>query len=497
MPLKETIHTDYLLIGAGIMSATLANLLHELTPEKSITVLEKLDKAGQESSDTWNNAGTGHSALCEFNYTPRGKDGKIDIKKALTIYEQFEITKQYWSYLLKKGTLKDVKSFLNQVPHVSFVSGEADVAFLQERYSKLSKHHFFKPMQYSEDREVIKQWMPLVINGRDENEKVAATFANWGTDVNYGALTIEILDNLSTQENVKIHTQHEVLKLKRNEANHWVVKVRNLVTGKKLRYEAPFVFIGAGGASLLLLEKSGIPEGKIYGGFPVSGEWLKCTNKEVIEQHYTKVYGKAKVGAPPMSVPHLDTRYTDEGKSLLFGPYAGFSSKFLKSGSYLDLINSISFDNVLPMIKAGWDNKDLTKYLIGQVLQSQDDRIQALRDYYPDVKAEDWQLEVAGQRVQVIKKDVKKGGVLEFGTEVVTSADGSLSALLGASPGASTAAPIMLKLLNTCFHELMKQPNIKAKLEEIFPSYGMSLKDDEQLYISLHQKIDETLGIIH
>ncbi|MBX9449152.1 MAG: malate dehydrogenase (quinone) [Taibaiella sp.] len=493
--MKKIIKTDVVLIGAGIMSATLATLLKELQPDLDIHIIERLDAPALESSDAWNNAGTGHSALCELNYTPELEDGTVDTRKAIQIYQQFELSKQFWTYLCTRGGIRDAKAFIHTVPHVSFVKGEKDVAFLRKRYQALVTHPYFRGLLYSEQHAALEEWMPLVMKGRAPGEPVAATYAGWGTDVNFGALTRAMFRRLEAMDHVRVRTAHEVEDLKRRDRQEWQVKVKNVTTGETKYYEAPFVFIGAGGASLLLLEQSGIPEGKYYGGFPVGGQWLKCTNPQVIRQHHAKVYGKASVGAPPMSVPHLDTRYVDEGKALLFGPYAGFSSKFLKHGSPADLWHSLSFDNILPMLQAGWDNMDLTRYLIGQVTQSRGKRVEALLEYYPEAKAGDWTLEIAGQRVQVIKKDKETGGVLEFGTEIVHAADGSLAALLGASPGASTAAAIMLEVLQKCFAQQYTDNGWKEKLEEIFPSTGLTLPDDEDKFLAIQERCHQVLQL--
>jgi malate dehydrogenase (quinone) len=235
------------------------------------------------------------------------------------------------------------------------------------------------------------------------------------------------------------------------------------------------VFVGAGGYALGLLQKSGIPEIRGFGGFPVSGKWLRTDNPAVVAKHSAKVYGKASVGSPPMSVPHLDTRIVDGKASLLFGPYAGFSPKFLKSGSIFDLLASIRWHNIIPMIAAGASNLSLVKYLIGQLAASEKTKFAALAEFFPDADPADWYGMVAGQRVQVIKKDAAKGGVLQFGTEVVASADGSIAGLLGASPGASTAVPIMLGLLEKCFPDRLAEwrPTIK----KMVPSYGTQLSD--------------------
>lgn len=486
--------TDVVLIGAGIMSATLGVLLKELQPDLSIEIFERLDVAAAESSDAWNNAGTGHSAFCELNYTPQKKDGSVDTSKAISIAESFEVSKQFWSFLIQNRLIDSPESFIKSIPHMSFVWGEENVDYLRKRYEELQKSHLFKGMTYSEDRAQLDEWIPLVMEGRDKNEKVAATRMTLGTDVNFGALTRMMFNNLKTKENVSLYFNHDVKKLRKINGL-WEIKVRDEQTGKRRVVKAKFVFIGAGGGSLPLLEKSDIPEGKGFGGFPVSGQWLKCTNPEVIERHDAKVYGKAAVGSPPMSVPHLDTRMIDGKKALLFGPYAGFSTRFLKNGSLLDLPLSIKANNILPMISAGLDNIPLTKYLINQVRQSSDERLDALREYLPNARMEDWKLETAGQRVQVIKKDAEHGGILEFGTEVVSAADGSIAALLGASPGASTAVSIMINLLERCFPEQLKTQEWQQKLRKMVPSFGQSLAEDGELCEKLRIQTTHALNL--
>jgi malate dehydrogenase (quinone) len=472
---------DVVLIGAGIMSATLGVLLKELQPDWTIEVFERLEGAAAESSDAWNNAGTGHAAFCELNYTPQLADGSIETVKALKICESFDVSRQFWAFLVRKGFLSSPREFIRSVPHMSFVWGEANVEYLRKRHAALTDSPLFEGMAYSEDPQHLAQWMPLVMEGRDPNQKVAATRMEAGTDVNFGALTRQMFARLKDTPGVSLHFGHDVTNLRQNDDTSWRVQVRDKVSGSAREVTAKFVFIGAGGGSLPLLLKSGIPEGKGFGGFPVSGQWLKCTNPDVIARHEAKVYGKASVGSPPMSVPHLDTRVIDGQKALLFGPYAGFTTKFLKQGSLTDLPFSIKPSNIVPMLSVGRDNIPLTKYLIDQVRQSPDDRLAALRDFFPNARKEDWELEVAGQRVQVIKKDPKRGGVLEFGTEVVSSEDGSIAALLGASPGASTTISIMLTLMRKCFPERMESSQWQQKLGEMIPSHGQSLAEDAEL----------------
>lgn len=477
---KKT-EVDVVLIGGGIMSATLGTLINELSPDIHIEIIERLDVVAAESSDAWNNAGTGHSALCELNYTPEQPDGSVKIDKAISIAEQYEISKQFWSYLVEKNIIKNPGHFIRKVPHMSAVFGERDVNFLKTRFETLTKNNLFKGMEYTEDKALLSNWIPLMMEGRDPAEPMAATKMDIGTDVNFGALTRDLINYLDAKENIKLSLNQEVKDIDREDDGRWEVEVKDLKTGQKREILAKFVFIGAGGHSLLLLEKSGIPEAKGYGGFPVGGQWLRCNNEEIIKSHHAKVYGKASVGAPPMSVPHLDTRYIDGKQALLFGPYAGFSTKFLKKGSYFDLPASIKLSNIRPMLSAGLDNLPLTKYLITEVMKKPQDKLDALKQFMPTAKMEDWQIEKAGQRVQVIKKDPKHGGILEFGTEVVSSADGSIAALLGASPGASTSVAIMIALLKRCFPERAKSDAYRKKLREMIPSWGKKLNDDQAL----------------
>jgi malate dehydrogenase (quinone) len=484
--------TDVILIGAGVMSATLGSLLKELAPEWEIKVFEKLATPGEESSNEWNNAGTGHAALCELNYTPEKSDGSIDISKAIKVNEQFQLSRQFWSYLVKSNLIRNPHEFIMPIPHMSLVEGEKNVTFLQNRFKALSTIPLFQGMEYSEDPEKLKEWLPLVMEGRTSNEPIAATKIDSGTDVNFGALTRMLFEHLK-RKNVELNYKHSVKDIKRASDGSWEVKVKNLDSGQVESHYAKFVFIGGGGGSLPLLQKTGIPESKNIGGFPVSGLFLVCNNPEVVEQHHAKVYGKAKVGAPPMSVPHLDTRFIDNKKSLLFGPFAGFSPKFLKTGSNLDLISTVKPNNVTTMLAAGMKEMALTKYLIEQVMLSHEKRMEELREFIPNAKSEDWGMVVAGQRVQVIKDTEAGKGTLQFGTEVVSASDGSVAALLGASPGASTAVHVMLEVLEKCFPEQMFK--WKTKIEEMIPSYGVSLVDNPELFQEIHASTAETLGL--
>ncbi|WP_127529498.1 malate:quinone oxidoreductase [Paenibacillus kobensis] len=485
--------TDVILIGAGIMSATLGALLKELNPEWEITVFERRAIAGEESSNEWNNAGTGHSSLCELNYTTEKSDGSIDISKAIKVNEEFQVSKQFWSYLVNSKLIRNPRDFIVPVPHMSFVQGEKDVKFLKKRFEALSSNPLFQGMEYSDDPAKLKEWIPLMMKDRNVDQPIAATKSDAGTDVNFGALTRMMFDHLKSK-NVGIQFNRNVDDIKRAGDGSWELKIRDVGTGTVERHKAKFVFIGGGGGSLHLLQKSGIEEGKGVGGFPVSGLFMVCQKPEVVKQHNAKVYGKAPVGAPPMSVPHLDTRMIDKKESLLFGPFAGFTPKFLKFGSMFDLVKSVKPHNLLTMMAAGVKNVPLTTYLIKEVMQSKEKRMNALREFVPNAKSEDWDLLVAGQRVQIIK-DTEAGGkgTLQFGTEVISAADGSIAALLGASPGASTAVSVMLEVIEKCFPQQLKA--WEPKIKEMIPSYGVKLTQNPELIQEIMSNSARTLGL--
>ncbi|QAY71529.1 malate dehydrogenase (quinone) [Xylanimonas protaetiae] len=450
--LNPTDDVDVVLIGGGIMSATLGTLLQQLEPTWTIRLYERLDDVALESSNPWNNAGTGHAALCELNYTPERKDGTIDISKAVKINEQFEVSREYWHHLLAQGALTST-DFIQRTPHMTFVRGSKNVDYLRRRHEMLSAHPLFKDMEYSEDRAQIAGWAPLLVEGRDEAEPVAATRNTAGTDVDFGALTHQLVDSM-TAHGADVRLQHEVRSIRRTRDGRWRLKVKDRSWNAARRVHtvtARFVFVGAGGGALPLLQSAGIPEIKGFGGFPISGEFLRTSNPELVARHQAKVYGKADVGAPPMSVPHLDTRVVDGRSYLMFGPYAGFSPKYLKKGKYLGLVTSLRGHNLTSMLGAGIKNMDLTQYLVGELVARPETKFATLQAFYPEAQPKDWEKITAGQRVQVIKRDKDGKGVLEFGTEVVAAADGSIAGLLGASPGASTAVSAMVELLGRCF----------------------------------------------
>ena len=496
----KNLETDVLLVGGGIMSATLGVLLHRLDPTLSITMVEQLPEVALESSDALNNAGTGHAGYCELNYTPQAADGSIDIRRALEINAAFEVSLQFWSHLVESRALPSPQAFINKTPHLSLVWGDKNIAFLKQRFDLLKQHHCFADMQFSEDFTQLQTWMPLIMANRQPNEKLAATSVAHGSDIDFGALTRYMVTHLKTQSNFTLLNNTKVKKLDKlkncAKDNRWHVNLLNTETKHAKTINAKFVFIGAGGGALPLLQKANIDECKGYGGFPVSGQWLICNNPDVIKQHQVKVYGKAAVGAPPMSVPHLDTRMINGQAALLFGPFAGFTTKFLKKGSRLDLAKSIKPNNLKAMLGVGKNNLDLTKYLVKEASQSHEQRMNALREFLPQAAPEDWQLASAGQRVQIIKNCDQQWGKLEFGTEIVAAADGSLAALLGASPGASVSVQAMIDVLKRCFSTQLNSADWQQKLKQLVPSYGESLIENAGLLKQVRQRTLTTLKLL-
>ncbi len=482
---------DAILVGAGVMSSTLAVLLHELDPDLRLLIVERLSSPGLESSSAKNNAGTGHAANCELNYTPIQEDGGISTSKAFEINKSFEQSLEFWASLAEKGKLMP-ETFLNRLPHISLVFGDKDISLLKRRFYELSSHAAFSKMEFTMDHVELKDWIPLVMDGRKKSEKLAATRITRGTDIDFGNLTRAYINQIERKESIEIDFLTNVEHLQQDSEGDWYLSLKG--TKKSRIVRSKFVFLGAGGGALSLLQKSGIPEGLPYAGFPVSGKWLICEEEKSTKKHNAKVYGNAAVGAPPMSVPHLDTRWINGKRSLLFGPFAGFSSNFLKYGSKLDLFRSIKTTNIFSMLQAGLDNIDLGKYLFNQLIQTKVDRIETLRKFLPLVSPGDWKLSIAGQRVQIIKQTTQ-GGILKMGTEVVTSSDGTLAALLGASPGASTAVTIMLEVLNRCWFEKMKSSQWKKKMLELFPSFGTDINSNQEALLAIRKRNDFLLKL--
>ncbi|WP_338108304.1 malate dehydrogenase (quinone) [Mammaliicoccus vitulinus] len=485
---------EIILIGAGILSTTFGSFLKNVEPDWNIKLFERLDQPAIESSNEKNNAGTGHAALCELNYTVEQEDGSIDVEKAKEINEQFEVSKQFWSYLVKHKSIENPKEFIRPLPHNSFVMGIRNVDFLKRRYDALKSLSMFEGLTYTEDHKVLAEWMPLMMQGRNSNEPLAASKIDEGTDVNFGELTRKLVKNIEQHDNAQVHFRHEVVDFKQLDNSKWEVKVRNLVTGETETHVADYIFIGAGGNAIPLLQKTKIPESKHLGGFPISGAFLVCNNPKVVREHNAKVYGKEPPGTPPMTVPHLDRRYIQGKESLLFGPFAAIGPKFLKNGSNLDLFKSINISNVVTMLSSGVKNLSLVKYSIQQVLQRKEDRMKELRRFVPNAKDEDWDIHIAGKRVQVIKDTEEHGrGFIQFGTEVVNSEDHTVIALLGESPGASTSVSVALEVIEKNFPQYIE--SWEPKIKEIIPSYGESLIEDTQLLQKIRKQTAKELQL--
>ena len=489
---------DVILIGSGVMSANLGALLSQLDPSLSIELYEVTKLLSQESSNGWNNVGTGHAGICEVAYTPdRGVDGEIKVDKAIEIFAEFEQTKQFWAHAVRTGMIDKPSEFINQVPHISFVVGQEQVEFLRSRYQGMRKHPFFSKMEYSEDAEQIRKWAPLLIEGR-LGQPVAATFMEAGTDVNFGEVSRKLIHWLGQQDGCSIHVETRVTNLKRS-GKGWEVTIQNLADGTTHQKKAKFIFIGAGGGSLPLLQKAGVDEIRGYGGFPIGGQWLICEKPEIVERHHAQVSGLSPGEAPTMAVPHLDSRVLDGKEALLFGPYAAWTTKFLhRGGSFFDLPGSIKFHNWLTLLKVGISNLPLVGYLIQQGLQGMNTRLKQLRNFYPDAKAEDWKLIDAGIRVQAIKKEDGDAGIVHFGTEVVTSKDRTVSALLGASPGASVCVNIVLEVAQKCFGELFTRDEVQKRLLGMIPTLGLHSRIDPENMAEFEKhslNAEKTLGL--
>ncbi len=479
------------------MSSTLGALLKRLAPELILQVFEVTDGLARESSDGWNNAGTGHAGICELSYTPkRETDGSVNVRKVIEIFEQFEQSKQFWSYAVSSGMAPQPHEFINPVPHLSFVHGQEQVDFLRARHEAMSAHHFFSPMEFTSRRENIADWAPLLVAGRGA-EPIAASRMEAGTDVNFGALSRQLLHWLGQQEGCGIAASHRVIRLRRLEMG-WEVAAQNQITRQVHVTRAKFVFIGAGGGSLPLLQKSGIPEAKGLGGFPIGGQWLICDNPAVVSRHQAKVYGQALAAAPTMAVPHLDTRILDGKKTLLFGPFAAWTTKFLhQKGSFTDLPGSVRPDNLSTLVKIGIHNLDLVRYLVQQGTQSMADRLAVLRLFYPEAQVADWRLIDAGIRVQAIKKTDGQAGIVHYGTEVITDERRSISALLGASPGASVSVAIVLEVIKSCFPQLLATPEGQLRMKAMIPTYDEDLKlpANAARFRSVSERAEEILGL--
>ncbi len=464
---------DIVLVGSGIMSATLAVMLKRLDPSLRIQMFEVTPELAREASDGWNNAGTGHAGICEMSYTPsRDQNGGVPIGRALHIFEQFEHSKQFWGSAAASGIVGAPADFIHAVPHLCFVKGTEDVDFLQTRHAAMMEHHFFHGMTFTRDPSMIRQWAPLVMEGR-EPCPVAATTGS-GTEVDYGLLARRLCDWLAQQEHCGIAAGWKVTKLQRG-AGEWHLGLRCIASGEEREQRAKFVFVGAGGGSLPLLQSTGLAEVAGLGGFPIGGQWLVCDEPSICARHEAKVYGTTPPSSPSLGAGHLDVRRLNGRRQLLFGPFASWTTRFLKhTGRWNDLPLSIRAGNLSALLQTTVRNRSLVKYLIMQGLQSMEDRMEAVREFYPGARSEHWRLVQAGIRVQAIKKADR--GKVHFGTEVFSSADRSVAALLGASPGASVSVNIALEVVQTCLPQLLSNAEGRERLRQMIPTFDHDLK---------------------
>ncbi len=470
--------SDVIIIGSGVMSANLGALLKRLDPALSIQVFEAADELAFESSNGWNNAGTGHAGICEISYTPKPADGSpVKVQKVIDIFQEFEQSLQFWGHAVASGMIDGPTDFINPVQHISFVHGDDQVAFLKSRFAGMSAHHFFREMEFTTDPKKIGAWAPLLTEGRDPAMPIAATKMDGGTDINFGNVSRKLLAWLGKQPGCSVNASSKVVDLKKQPDGRWAVTVQNLKTGETTTRLAKFVFVGAGGGSILLLQKAGLPEAKGLGGFPIGGHWLVCDKPEIVARHQAKVYGQNLPEAPTMAVPHLDTRILDGKKTLLFGPFAAWTTRFLhRTGSWTDLVRSVKPHNLGTLLKIAATNFPLVRYLVLQGTQSMAARMRVMRIFYPNAKDEDWKLVDGGIRVQAIKKTDGEAGIVHFGTEVLTSADKSMSALLGASPGASVCVNIVTEVIRKSFPHLTENAVGIKRMQELIPTYGLDYR---------------------
>ncbi len=463
---------DVILIGSGIMSATLAVMLKRLDPRLRIQMIEITSELAQEASNGWNNAGTGHAGICELSYTPaRDAGGGVSISRALHIFEQFEHSKQFWGSMTAEGMMGEPADFIHAVSHQCFVKGADDVSFLHDRHVAMKEHHFFRGMTFTTDSAMIQQWAPLVMEGRAACP-VAATKGD-GTEVDYGMLARRLCGWLAQQQHCGIATGWKVTKLKRG-AGEWHLDMRCVASGEERKQRAKFVFVGAGGGSLPLLQSTGLSEVSGLGGFPIGGQWLVCDEPSICARHDAKVYGITPSSSPSLGAGHLDVRRLNGRRQLLFGPFASWTTRFLKHGRWSDLPLSIRAGNLGALLRTAARNRSLVHYLITQGLQSMESRMVALREFYPGARSEHWRLVQAGIRVQAIKKADR--GAVHFGTEVFSSADRSLASLLGASPGASVSVNIALEVIQTCLSHLLAGTEGVGRMRQMIPTFDQDLK---------------------
>lgn len=480
---------NVIIIGAGIMGTTLATLAKELAPELDVTILERLDHAGAGNSWVFNNAGTGHEANCELNYTPVDEE-VISVEKALKIHAQFNIAKQFWAHLIEKGAIKDPKSFINRTKHCTIVS-EASIEELRLRFKEMSAHHFFENMQFSEDFDEIKSWIPYLMEERPRDQKMAATVIETGTDVNFGALTEQMAAHAVQELGVKIEYGTHVKRVHRSPTGRWLIEAEQ--NGSPIQHRADVLFVGAGGGAFPLLKKSHLPFRSRFSGFPVGGRFLQAPiSEEQAEQYRAKTYGKAAVGAPPMSVPHLDLRVAEGQHYLLFGPFASFKPVLEKGRGFFDYLSSMRLHDIPGLLNVALEHFPLVKYLVSETFKGEKSMFEELESFAPGMSRKfNWKAIEAGQRVQIIKD-----GDLQMGTEILVSSDKTYGTLLGASPGASVSPEVMLRCLEQLLPSIFTKDEAQKKKKEIFPEDDLdTLINNPERYREVRDSANKILGI--
>mmetsp|Transcript_82104 Transcript_82104/g.145559 ORF Transcript_82104/g.145559 Transcript_82104/m.145559 type:complete len:566 (+) Transcript_82104:69-1766(+) len=487
---------DAVFIGGGIVSTTTALILKKLQPDWTIVIIERLGAVGEESSHGFSNAGTGHSGFCEPNYTPAiVKDGKetVKIDKPIFACESFMAGRQFWASLVTEGLVKDPTSFIRSAPHIAFGPGEEKKKTIVKRFEAMKPQPLFATMEFSDDPKVMTKWAPLVMEGRDPSQPCAMTYVKEGTDVDFGALTKACCEAfIKLGGDLRLFS--EVTKIKEDVDHSWMVTTRKCDAGRGYRvYKSKFVFVGAGGWSLPMLQMSGIPQIKGYNALSVDGEWAVCQNPAVVNRHPVKVYAPGPVGAPPMSMPHIDAREIGGKKMLLFGPWCQWTPRFLKKGKMTDAFRVFKPHNIMPLATAGLKNLDLGVFLLRQMTTSYPQRFEEIKEYYPKADPDDWTFVPAAVRAQIIKRDGKSKicGALQFGTEVISNDSGTLAGLMGASPGASTVVQIALDVLRRCYKDVF--PTWEADIKKMIPSFGTKLNENPAMVKKVYEDTAKVL----
>ncbi|KZX75231.1 malate:quinone oxidoreductase [Oleiphilus sp. HI0009] len=480
---------DVVIIGAGIMGVTFAHIAKTVDPKLNITILERLDQAAGSNSSVFNNAGTGHEANCELNYTPVDEE-VISVEKALDIHAQFNVAKQYWANLVKNGIIKDPESFIHPTKHCTLVN-EDSINLLHMRYKEMASHHFFDEMKLSEDFDEIQSWIPLTMEGRSRHQKMAATRVDHGTDVNFESITKQLAQHMENEQSADIQYNTHVKRVHKSPSGSWLIECEQNGVAKQVR--ADKLFVGAGGGAFPILKASHLPAGRRFSGFPVGGRFLAAEiDKEVAQSYGAKTYGKAAVGAPPMSVPHLDLRVADGKYYLLFGPFATFSPILEKGRGIVEFIRMVHLHDIPNLLNVAREHFPLVTYLFKETFKGESAMLKTLDEFAPGLSNKfNWKVVQAGQRVQIIKD-----GDLQMGTEIVTSEDLSYGTLLGASPGASVSPEVMLRCVKTLFPKIVKKEAAQERLKTLFDETDVDvLIEDADKYREIRNSADKILGI--